>query len=376
MCRNRIVNTVVPMSTTPVTPAARPSDTTPPEPAGRRERPRSTAARAAEAGFAITHGGRRWHRPLLVLGIACGVAALACIAAMFFDDRTLQGESVWVKPFKFTFAFFTYCLSLAWLLSHMTKLRRTGWVFGTLFAVISAAEVGVIIAAAAAGAYSHFNTSDDPLNQVVQFAFQFVPVMFLMNLVIAVLVLFQRIGDRAVTAVVRWGLALSTLGMVAAFAIVSTGGQGERVVEDASGDQVTLNAGHGVGDLDGNGMFLTNWSTTGGDMRVPHFIGLHGIQVLIGLAMLLSFLAVRRGWLRDDRVRAALVRWTALGYLGVFATTAWQASRGQSLIAPDAATVAAFAASIVVAAAGIAVTIVRARKAAAIDDAAVAPALR
>jgi hypothetical protein len=354
------------MSTTPVITAHRPK--TPGRP--------TAAERAADAGLALTHGGRRWHRPLLVLGIACGVVALASLLAMPFDDRTILGESVWVKSFKFGFSFFTYCLSLAWLLAHMTRLRRTGWVFGTVFAVISAAEVGVIVAAAAMGTFSHFNASDDAFNQVVQGAFQFVPVMFLANVVIAVLVLFQRFGDRAVTAVIRWGLLLSSLGMFAAFFIVTVGGQGERTQVDANGNEVPLNAGHGVGDLDGNGMFLTGWSTTGGDMRVAHFIGLHGIQVLIGLAILLGFLAARRVWLSDDRVRAAVVRWSAAGYLGVFATAVWQAVRGQSFAAPDAASLAAYAASVLLAFAGIAITVARARTSSAVDAAEPAPALR
>jgi hypothetical protein len=351
MCRNPIRHTVDSMNATPLT-----------TPSPARHRRGTITEQAAASGLALTEGGRRWHRPLVVLGVACGVAALASLLAIPFDDRTIQGESVWIKAFKFNFSFFTYCLTLAWLLSHMTKLRRTGWVFGTLFAVVSAVEVGVIVAAAAAGTYSHFNTSEDPLNQVVQAAFQFVPVLFLVNVVFAVLVLFQRIGDRAVTAVIRWGLLISTLGMLAAFAIVSTGGQGERTVADANGNEVVLNAGHGVGDLDGNGMVLTGWSTTGGDMRVPHFIGLHGIQVLIGVAMLLGFVAARRAWLRDERVRAAVVRWFALGYLGIFATTAVQAVRGQSFVAPDAASLAGFAASILVAAAGIALTVRKASR--------------
>lgn len=362
MWRNLNRNNVELMEKTPVT-----------TPVGTaRHRRASIIDRAAESGLALTTGGRRWHRPLLILGIACSVVALASLLAIPFDDRVIQGESVWLKAFKFGFSFAAYCLSLAWLLSHMTKLRRTGWAFGTLFAVISAAEVGVIVAAAAAGTYSHFNTSEDPFNQVVQLAFQFVPVMFLANLVIAVIVLFQRIGDKAVTAVVRWGLLLSSLGMFAAFFIVTVGGQGERTAVDANGNEVVLNAGHGVGDLDGNGMFLTGWSTTGGDLRVPHFIGLHGIQVLIGVAMLLVFLsrhsvAARRAWLRDERVRAAIVRWLSLGYLGIFVTTVVQAVRGQSFIAPDAATLAGFAASILIAVAGIALTIRKARNAPALD---------
>jgi hypothetical protein len=320
--------------------------------------------RAAASGLALTSGRRRWHRPLLIAGAACGALALFSLAAMLFDDRTLLGESVWVKAFKFGFSLCAYMLSLAWLLSHLTRLRRTGWWTGAFFALISVVEVAMVAAAAAAGTYSHFNTSDDPLNQVVQYAFQFIPLMFLANLLIAVIVLFQRIGDRAVTTVVRWGLLLSTLGMLAAFFITTLAARGERTVEDASGDAVVLDSGHGVGDLDGNGMFLTGWSTTGGDLRPAHFLGLHGIQVFIGLAMILGYLAVRRGWLREDRVRAALVRWFAVGYLGVFATLTWQAFRGQSVVAPDAATAAALAASALIAVAGMAMTWAKSRSAA------------
>ncbi|WP_344492654.1 hypothetical protein [Glycomyces endophyticus] len=320
------------------------------------------AGRAADAGLALTHGGRRWHRPLVALAVFGGAVALCSLAAMPFDDRTLLGDSVWSKPFKFGFAFFAYGLSLAWLLSHMTKLRRTGWVVGTVFAVVSAVDFAVVVAAAAAGTFSHFNDTDTVLNQVVQLAFDFVPLLFLTNAAIAVLVLFQRIGDRAVTAVIRWGLALSSLGMFAAFFILAVAEQHDRTRTDANGDTIPLSGGHGVGDPDGNGMVLTGWSTTGGDLRVSHFIGLHGIQVLIGLAMLLSLLAARRAWLRDDRVRGAIVRWAAVGYLGVFAITVWQAVRGQAFTAPDAASLAAYAAAVLTAAAGVAVTAARARR--------------
>ncbi|MCD0443091.1 hypothetical protein LO763_05545 [Glycomyces sp. A-F 0318] len=325
----------------------------------------AAADRAAGTGPALTRGGRRWHRPLVALGIFGGAVALFSLAAMPFDDRALLGDSVWAKPFKFGFAFFAYALSLAWLLSHLTRLRRTGWAVGTVFAVVGAVDFAVVVAAAAAGTYSHFNGADTALNRIVQTAFDSVPVLFLANAAIGVLVLFQRIGDRAATTVVRWGLALSSLGMAAAFFILGVADEEERTRSDANGDAIPLSGGHGVGDPDGNGMFLTGWSTTGGDLRVSHFIGLHGIQVLIGLAMLLGVLAARRAWLRDDRVRGGIVRWFAVGYLGVFATTVWQAVRGQSFTAPDAATLAAFAAAVLTAAAGIAVTAARARRAAA-----------
>ena len=96
---------------------------------------------------------------------------------------------------------------------------------------------------------------------------------------------------------------------------------------DAHGNQVSMVGGHGIGDPDGNGMPLTHWSSTGGDLRVPHFVGLHSIHVLLLVAVLLGALAARRSWLRDERVRARLVGAAGLGYTGLFVVLTWQAFR-------------------------------------------------
>ncbi len=38
---------------------------------------------------------------------------------------------------------------------------------------------------------------------------------------------------------------------------------------------------HNIGVPDGGeGLPVTNWSTTGGDLRVMHFLGIHAIQIL------------------------------------------------------------------------------------------------
>jgi hypothetical protein len=140
--------------------------------------------------------------------------------------------------------------------------------------------------------------------------------------------------------------------MAVALWLSTSSGATPRTVTDANGHPVSLVGGHGIGDPDGHGMPITNWSTTGGDLRVPHLVGLHAIQVLLLVAGILRVLATGRGWLRDERVRARLVGVAGLGYTGVFAVLSWQAWRGQSVIHPDRQTLLAFAAVAVLTLAG------------------------
>ncbi|MFP5019958.1 hypothetical protein [Pseudonocardia phyllosphaerae] len=280
------------------------------------------------------------HRPLTVMSaLMAGLAVVAGIG-LIVDDRTLLDTSVWTKSLKFAVSFAVYGLTLAVLVPRLRRARRTAWWLGTLFAATAVVDVGFIALQAARGTYSHFNTNTDPVNAIGQTVFTSgVLGMFGVSLVIAVLLLVQRVGDAALTRALRAGLLLATAGMAVAFAIAGAGAR--RTVPDAYGRPVTLAGAHGVGSPDGAGMPLTNWSTTGGDLRVPHFVGLHSIQVLVLVAVGLAILARRVPRLRDERLRARLTGVAVLVCAGVFAITTWQAFRGQSLAAPDTATLAA-----------------------------------
>ena len=81
------------------------------------------------------------------------------------------------------------------------------------------------------------------------------------------------------------------------------------------------------------------WSPEHGDLRVPHFLGLHALQAL-------PLVAFAIGGLRRVRaeVRLQLVRVAAASYAALAVILTWQALRGQSVVAPDAVTLAAIAA--------------------------------
>jgi hypothetical protein len=305
---------------------------------------------------------RSWHRPLMIM-----VAAMACLVVvagigLVVDGRQLLHESTWAKPFKFAVSFVLYGATLAWMLPKLRRARRTMWTLGTVFAVTGLVDVAFIAIQAARGTYSHFNTNTDTFNQIGQQIFQpGVIGLFGASLVIAIMLLFQRVGERALTWSLRAGIGLAVLGMGVAFFIAGSS-EGTRTVEDAYGRPVTLSGAHGVGAPDGGGMPITNWSTQGGDLRVPHFIGLHAIQVFVLAVLVFTALAARVTWLRGERVRAQLTGVVILGYTGIFVITAWQALRGQSLMHPDGATLTAFGATAAVTALLAALTIAAARR--------------
>jgi hypothetical protein len=304
-----------------------------------------------------------WHRPLVANAAGMFTLALVSAVGLLVDDRLILGESVWLKPLKFGFAMGAYTLTLAWLLGKLTKARRVGWWLGTIFAVAGVLDVGAVAYAAANGTFSHFNQNTDPVARTVQTIFSFgIMPLLLTTLIIAVLLLFQRIGDRTLTRALRAGLGLALASMVVALWLSTSAGATPRTVTDANGHQVSMIGTHGIGDPDGNGMPVTHWSTTGGDLRVPHFVGMHAIQVLLFIVGVLSILATRAAWLRDDRVRARIVGTAALGYAGVFAVLSWQAKRGQSVAHPDQATLIAFAGVAVLTLISVTAVVIEARR--------------
>ncbi|MGV9673764.1 hypothetical protein ACWDSJ_00640, partial [Nocardia sp. NPDC003482] len=254
---------------------------------------------------------------------------------------------MWLKPLKFGLAFALYSATLAWLLTLPHKGSRVTWWLGTVFAVTGLVDVGFIVLQAARGTFSHFNMDDvDGVNRIGQVIFTSgVPGLFVANLVIAVVVSWQRLIDRPTARAIHMGLTIAVFGMALAYLM---GGTGSQLVRDVAGRPVELAAGHTVlphplpvrDDLPG--LPVTHWSTVGGDLRVPHFAGLHGIQVLLLATLTLGYLSRRRPWL-TERVRARLIGILGLSYLTAVALLLWQALRAQPLIHPDARTATAFA---------------------------------
>lgn len=289
------------------------------------------------------------HKPLMVLAAAMTGLVAFSLVGLVVDDRTVLDVAVWLKPLKFGLSFGIYAVTMAWLIPQLTKGRKVAWWAGTVMAVFGLLEVGLIAFQAARGRMSHFNGETALDEQIFTAMGVTIGIFYLGVLAAAVLLLIQRVGDRALTWTLRLGLLIAMVGMALGFLMV--------IPTDA---QIAADEGiagaHSVGVEDGGpGMPVTGWSTTGGDLRIPHFVGMHALQLL----PLLLFVLTR--FVRDEGVRLRLMVVAAATYAAVLALVTWQALRGQPLVHPDAATLVA--AGLIAAVAAIGVPVAMGRRA-------------
>jgi hypothetical protein len=285
----------------------------------------------------------RRHRPLMVFTAAMAVLTVVATIGVLADPRVLTGGPIWIKPLKFAVSFVLYGTTLAWMLSLLPRRSRVAEWAATVIVAVSVIEMVIIVVQVIRGQASHFNATT-PLNTALfSIMGNAIMVLFLAQAVIAVVLARQRLGDRVATTAVRLGLSLSLLGMLAAIPMVAA-------------DRPGISGAHSVGVPDGGpGLPLVGWSTVGGDLRIGHFVGLHALQALPLLALLL-------GTRLTEGVRVGLLRVAGGAYAVLVMMLTWQALRGQPLLRPDALTLAAWSVLLVATAASAAIVVARGRR--------------
>jgi hypothetical protein len=239
-----------------------------------------------------------WHAAAMFL--ACAV----CLLLQVLDDRLYNGANLWLKPTKFFFSFGLHMLTVAWAITqaaqHNLNLRGVRHARNLLL-VASWFELVYITYRASQGAPSHFD-----ITSALSIA------LFAMMAIAAVLLVFAtaRIGflvwksnpAMLMTRAIAIGFALSA------------------VLTVFVGLNIGENLGPWVGGVQSNagGLPFFRWSTTGGDLRVSHFVATH-IAQLVPLAAFSG---------------RPLIVWLTTGFcLLLTIATFWQAQAGLPLIA-------------------------------------------
>jgi hypothetical protein len=292
---------------------------------------------------------RLWRTsPELVATAVVMLPVLAgALVGLALDPRVVAGAPAWLKPAKFAASIAIYTLTLAWIFTTIPEWTRTRRVVGWLTAVTMVIEIAIVGAQAGRGTTSHFNVStvlDGVLFSIMGLA---IVAQTFSTVAVAVALWRQRFEDVALGWALRLGMTITIVGAL-------TGGLMTRPTEAQltaarAGERMTVAGAHTVGAADGGpGLPGTGWSTRHGDLRVPHFVGLHAVQIL----PLLTLLLARRRLDGSTRARLAIVAGTS--YATLYTILLIQALRGVPLVAPDDATLAQLAAwaALTVAAAG------------------------
>lgn len=277
--------------------------------------------------------------PLTVAGILFALAFLGTLVGIAVDRRVIAGAPAWVKPAKFMISSAIYAFTLIWMLGFVRGRRRLAGAAAWITAVALVVEDALIALQAARGTMSHFNSATVFDARVYDVMAAMTVGLWTGCFLVGLALLRQRLPDPAVAWSLRLGVVLALVGMSAAFLMVTP--TAAQLTAAQAGAGLPIAGAHTVGRADGGpGLPFLGWSTVAGDLRVAHFVGLHGLQIL----PLVAFFVTRR--LRDltTGARTALVVIAGLGYLGLDLLLAWQALRGQSVIHPDAVTLGAVAA--------------------------------
>jgi hypothetical protein len=253
------------------------------------------------------------------------------LVARVLDNTIVNGVSVWDKPIKFSLSFLAFGPMLLWLFSRVKSTRIVRYGVGVLgWSMV--VEGSLIFLQSVRGVASHFNNTTSFNAAVYRGMAAGVGIFSLAGVIMGLLMARKALPKDALGLATKIAVPMMTFGAILAFSMtVPKPGQIE------AGGKI-LGAHTVDGRYGGTGLPLLGWSTEVGDLRVAHFIGLHSLQFVPLVALLLMYLD-RRGTLRTTvRVQRQVTALFAAAYGGLILTTFVQAQRNVSVTRVDGVT--------------------------------------
>nr|MBS0037890.1 hypothetical protein [Saprospiraceae bacterium] len=203
----------------------------------------------------------RGSKVLFYTGLFHFILALLFLIFMGIDSRMINQESIWLKPFRFAISIFLFTWTFAWFTHFIQKNKTTIAVLNILIALCMWIEILLISMQSFRGVGSHFNV-ETPFDGTV---FSIMGAVIGFNAVVVgiwfvLFVFFDSGGGKYRTSII-WGLFLFLLGNLSGYLIIR---YGWALPATEMADKLAV----------------VGWKSGLRDLRIPHAIGLHAIQVL------------------------------------------------------------------------------------------------
>lgn len=225
----------------------------------------------------LRHLAANAHRQLLMVGAVIFALAPICTAISLLDSRVLDGANVWFKPIKFQLSVSIFLVTLSVMVAATgPRFKRSIIGRSTIWIAISTSvfEIFWITVRAALAERSHYDT--DTAFGSTMYALMGVAAVLLSAtpIVIAIAALASR-SNTAIPKLLPLGMLLGSLVAFVGAAVV--------------GSMLSRSPEHyptSVADQSSRLPFI-GWSVERDDLRIAHFVGLHALQGLIALAVIL-----------------------------------------------------------------------------------------
>jgi hypothetical protein len=276
-----------------------------------------------------------WHKPLLAFAGAMVFLAAGAAVMALLDPREVTGAGTWLKPLKFAISGALYTLTLAWLLSQLGRRRRAVNLAANWVVIGLSVEIVLIFALAASAQSSHFNITTPLHTATWAVMAAFITLVWVMTFVIAIAIIRSPGKDAARTLAARAAVVVALVGLGLGFLMTLP-------TPDQIGEFEGIVGAHAVGVADGGpGLPLLGWSTVGGDLRIPHFVGMHALQIIPLVLVVLELLGRKISVLSIPAVRFRVLVVIVTAFVATLAVLTTQALCGESIVRPSGATFAA-----------------------------------
>lgn len=275
-----------------------------------------------------------YRRPLMVLSGLMVATLLIALAGLVLDPRMITNAPAWMKPAKFASSILIYAATLWVLLPAIADRPVFSRIVSWVVLLGLGLEMALIALQAARGTTSHFNNTTEFDAMIFRAMGAIIIVIWLCTMAVAAFFFRRHLAHPALTWGVRLGFIGTIIGMGVAFLMTVPTPEQQQVA--AAGLPQLFNGAHAVGVADGGpGLPIVGWSTTGGDLRIGHFVGLHALQAIPLVAVLL--MRFSPSWL-TVRAQAQLTAIAGVAWIALTVLLTWQALRGQPVTAPDSLT--------------------------------------